>query len=329
MRSAQLNRDAQHLSLERDRRCRCTHRPEHQRRDGRYGRDCMEIHESSSGSSKYTASAVPYWSDWCYGHPESLHLVFHVDRDDLVERALSHETECLRTSGFKTLRPGRDDLCHCGVRLTFDERECRIAGDTLQRGQLVPHCCREAGHCQCASATQGAGVNVGRVNQETYGGTRAREPGPHVLIHGKHRLLAIQWLPQNAGIEARGCAIRFTWSNADCRQPDTHPVNESATAVVGQQQLNHGFLSAVARKRGRHEGIRNRLGKGAAKHRQGGSKHQSGDMALLANRFEQRARAVEVDTVTFVEIRLSLTRNNGGEVEYHLGSRSHQLGSRT
>src|SRR4030081_47563 len=48
-------------------------------------------------------------------------------------------------------------------------------------------------------------------------------------------------------------------------------------------------------------------------------------LAVPADRFEQRARAVEIDPVALVEVELGLARHHAGEVEDHIRARRQEL----
>ena len=66
---------------------------------------------------------------------------------------------------------------------------------------------------------------------------RARMPMRYALIDREHRLLSLQRLADNVGEEAGGRLVWLPRPDADGRQADADPVEETAARVVVQKQL--------------------------------------------------------------------------------------------
>ena len=103
----------------------------------------------------------------------------------------------------------------------------------------------------------------------------------------------------------------------DGRQPDTDAIEEAAPAVFGEQKLNDRLLGAVRGERRQMKIVRDRPREWRAEHRDRGGENEPRAIAAagLADRFQKRARRVEVDADALLEIELGLSRNDRREME--------------
>ncbi len=154
------------------------------------------------------------------------------------------------------------------------------------------------------------------MQQETGGGARRRMPVPHALLHRQDRLLPRERLADDAGEEARGGAVGLARPHADGRQADADAVEEAAPRIVGEQQLADRLLRAVAGERRVAELVADRRRKRRAEHGDRRGEHHARlvPVADFPDRLEQVARAVEVDAVAFLEVRLCFAGNDGRQV---------------
>ena len=151
----------------------------------------------------------------------------------------------------------------------------------------------------------------------------------HIFRHRQHRFLAGKRLADDRGEEAGRRLVGPAGPHADRGEAQAHAVEKTAAVIIGEQQLADRLLGSIRGQRGEMELVVDRFGKRRAEHGGRGGEHQLGVIALarLADGFEQRARAVEIDAVAFVEIRLGFARHHGGEVEDHVGPpRDHGFG---
>ena len=185
----------------------------------------------------------------------------------------------------------------------------------------------DARHAEVAPRAELRGVEARGVQQEADRGARRSEPVAHGFRHRQHRFLAGERLADDAGEEARRRLVRLARAHADRRQADADAVEEAAPAVVGEQQLADRLLRAVARERRVQELVADRLGKRRAEHRDRGGEHDARLVVLvvLSDRFEKAPRAVEVDPVALLEVRLGFARDDGGEMEDEIGARGDEL----
>ena len=108
------------------------------------------------------------------------------------------------------------------------------------------------------------------------------------------------------------------------------PSKMPAPGVVGQQQLADRLLRAVAGQGRRVILVRDREGQRRADDCDGRGEDHARAVALLrADRVEEVPRAVQVDRIALVEIRLGLARDDGGEVEDHVRPVRHHAGTRS
>ncbi len=118
-------------------------------------------------------------------------------------------------------------------------------------------------------------------------------------------------------LEKKDDAARFgrAGADADRGQAERDAVDDATAGVVVDQKLCDGLLGAVAGQRHGVEVVGDRVGEGAAEHGGGGGVDDPRVIVGgVADRFQQVADRVEVDGVALVEISLSLTRHNRGEV---------------
>ena len=207
-------------------------------------------------------------------------------------------------------------------------RRVTLSPATLRSASICwPTVARDAGHAEVAARAELRGIELRRMKQEADRRARRGEPVAHALGHRQHRLLAGERLADDAGEEARRRLVRLSRAHADRRQADADAVEEAAPAVVGEQQLADRLLRAVAGERRAEVLVADRIRERRAEHRDRGSEHHSRLVAVarFADRLEEIPRAVEVDAVALVEVRLGLARDHRGEMEDELRPRSDQL----
>ena len=156
---------------------------------------------------------------------------------------------------------------------------------------------------------------------------RRRMPVTHVLGNRQHGFLPVEGLANDPREKARSGTVGLAGPHADRGQADADAVEEAAARIVGQQQLCHRLLRAVACQRRAEELVADRLGKRRAEHR---DRRGEDDARLVAgadsaDRLEELARAVQIDAVALLEIRLGLARDDGREMKNDARALGHEL----
>src|SRR5579872_6771260 len=165
------------------------------------------------------------------------------------------------------------------------------------------------------------------MNQESDGRTRRGMPVPHVFRHRQDRLLARERLAQDAG-EKSGCRlVGKARADADGGQANADPIHKAAPRIIGKQKFADRLLGAVAQKRRVEKFIADRFGEWRAEYRDRRSEDEARLVAVAGepDRIEQHPRAVEIDAIALIEIKLGLARDDRGEMKDHLGAVGDQL----
>ena len=254
-----------------------------------------------------------------------------MDADDLVERAFGDEAERSRALGLEAVRPAGDDAHDQLVRLAADARRDLVAGDPAQRLDLLGDRAAHAGHGQVDARLDLVPREARGMNEESDCRARAGVGVHHGVGDGKLRLLAVERLADDAGEEAGGGLVRLAGPHHDRRQPDADAFEDALARVVGEHLLAHHLLRAVGGQRRQMEFVGDGVRERRAEHRDRRGEDHAGLVAVagLADRFEQRARAVEIDVVALLQVELGLAGDHAGEVEDHvrpLGNRLHRDG---
>jgi len=145
---------------------------------------------------------------------------------------------------------------------------------------------------------------------------------------GQHGFKPGERFADDPGEEARRRLVRLAWSHHHARQADADAVTKAAPGVVGEQRFADRLLRAVGGERREMKIVGDRRGKGRAEHRDRGGENEARTIAIAdrANRFEQRARPVEIDPIALVEVDLGFAGDDAGEVEYRVGAARDRLG---
>src|SRR5436309_1390514 len=86
------------------------------------------------------------------------------------------------------------------------------------------------------------------MEKKAYRCSRACKPMAHILRNRQNRLHPRQGLAQDIREEARSGLVSCARPDADRRQPQANPIEESTAAVVGEKKIAYSLLSAVARE---------------------------------------------------------------------------------
>ena len=150
-------------------------------------------------------------------------------------------------------------------------------------------------------------------------------PMPHAVLDRQHGLLAVKRLADDRGEEAGCRLVGLARPHHDGRQPDADAVEKAAAGVIGEQQLDDGLLGAVGGERREVKVVGDRFRKRRAEHRDRRGEDQARPIAVAdrADRFEERARAVEIDVV-----RLSRNRARPRRTPPRRDGRSRRAGRR-
>lgn len=162
------------------------------------------------------------------------------------------------------------------------------------------------------------------MKKETDSGTRRGVPVANAFRHRQNRFLTNQRLAQDIGEEAGSSRIRLAGTNADGRQANADAVEETATAIVGEQQLADRFLRAIAGQRRGVELIRDRIGERRTEDGDRRGEDHSRLVTVLAvgnaDGVEEITRAIEIDAVALVEIKFGFTGYDGSKMKDHIGA---------
>ena len=142
----------------------------------------------------------------------------------------------------------------------------------------------------------------------------------HAVGDRQHRLLAGQRLADDAGEKAGRRLVGFARPHADGRQANADAVEKAAARIVGEQQFADRLLGAVGGERRQMKIVRYRVGERRAEHRDRRGENHFRLVAAAggADRFQQRAGAVEIDVVALLEIGFRFARHHAGEMEDHV-----------
>ena len=141
----------------------------------------------------------------------------------------------------------------------------------------------------------------------------------------QYRFKPCERFADDAGEKTGGRLVRLAWTHADGGQADADAVEDAAPVVVGEQQFADRLLRAVGGERREMEVVGDRGRERRAIDRDRGGEDDLRLIAGGADRFEQRAGAVEIDVVALVEIGFGLARHDAGEMEDHLRPAGDQL----
>src|SRR5262245_6117898 len=254
-------------------------------------------------------------------------LLVDMGANDLLERALRLEAELARAPRLDALRPARDNACDEIVVLAADAPRDPLAGDALERRDLLRHRAAHARHRETDARSERVARQRRRVQEEPHRGARAGVRVHDRLGDRQYRLLAGERLANDAGEEARGCLVRLARPHHDGGEADADAIAEAASGVVGEQRLADRFLGAVGGERREMEVVGDRRGKRRPEHRDRGRVDEPGPIAVAgrADRLEQCAHAVEIDPIALVEVELGFARDHAGEMEDHVGTETDEL----
>ncbi|MNE10204.1 hypothetical protein D3C80_1029060 [compost metagenome] len=151
----------------------------------------------------------------------------------------------------------------------------------------------------------------------------------HVLGDRQDCFLSDKRLAQDAGEEAGGCLVRLSGADADRRQTDADTIEETAPAVIGQQQFAHRLLRAVTGERRQMEIIGDRIGQGRTDDRDRRGEDDARKITVLLvfkpDGIEQIACTVEVDAIALVEIEFRFAGNDRRQMKNDVRPRGDQL----
>ena len=124
-------------------------------------------------------------------------------------------------------------------------------------------------------------------------------------------------LADDVGEEAGRRLVRRARADADSRQPDADAVEKPLARVVGDQHLADRLLRAVGGQRRVEELVADLLREWRAEHgdRRGEDQPRFVAAANRADGVDQEPRAVEIDAIALIELRLGLAGHDRGEVE--------------
>src|ERR1700722_1949668 len=150
------------------------------------------------------------------------------------------------------------------------------------------------------------------MNEKADRGTRACMPMRDGLLDRQHDLLPGKGLANDRRKEPGGRLVGAPRPHRDGRQPDTDAIEEAAPAVFGEQKLDDRLLGPVRGQRRQMKIIGDRLREWRSEHGDRGGENKARAITLtgLADRFQKRARRVEVDARALLEIKLRLSRDD-------------------
>src|SRR6516162_8237052 len=229
-------------------------------------------------------------------HDFATQFVLDMDANDLVKGRFAAKSEAERAARVEAARPAGDDTGNQRVRLAADAGSDLIARNPAQRRDLLGNGAADAGHGEIDARSELRGIDPGRMNQEPDRGARAGVPMHDTVVDRAHD---------------------------DGRQPNADTVDEAAARIVGKQEFDYRLLRTVRRQRRQVEIVSNGLRKRRAEHRDRRSEHEPRAITVTdaANRFEQGARAVEIDPRAFFEIEFRFPGNHRGQMEYDVRPR--------
>ena len=138
---------------------------------------------------------------------------------------------------------------------------------------------------------------------------------------------AVQRLTDDVGEEARRGQVRRARPDADGGQADGDAVDEAASRVVAQQELDHRLLGAVTGRRRGGMVIGDDVGHRRTEHGDRRAEDQAGMVVRAgeADRLQEVPGRVEVHAVPLFEIALGLARDHRRQVDDDVGSRRDQI----
>ena len=251
----------------------------------------------------------------------SAQLVLDMGADDVVECRLRLEAERARARGVEAARPSRR-RCAPPVRPARGgcaRRPCRRrrgaaprsarrpCSDTPGMVRLMrgPSCSRVRPAAWMRKPTAERGLACQCSTLSATGSSASWPASGSRMMPEKKPEAALFGLPGRTH---------------DRRQADADAVEKAAPRVVGEQQFADRLLRAVGGERRQMEIVGDGVGKRRAEHRDRRGEHEFRLVAVAdcADRFQQRAGAVEIDAVALLEIGFRLARDHAGEMEDHV-----------
>src|SRR5215211_6265602 len=258
---------------------------------------------------------------------DAAEFIFDVDGYDLVKAGLGTEAQTFSAARIKAAGPSLDETDDIRVEFMTDSGNGPLAGNAPKRIDLLTHSHRHARHRQVAPRTDLGCIDGRRMHKEIDGGPRRGMGMTNIHRDRQDRLLTVQRFADDAREKARSRLIGLPRPYANGGQPDPYAIEKSAPRVIGQKQLTHRLLRAIARKRRQKEFIPDRLRERSAENGDGGREDKSWLVSIPdgADGIEQKPGTVEIDPVALVEIGLGLAGNDGGKVEDDIGTTCNEL----